>query len=145
MSRRGALALVGGGALFVAALTAGQTIGGPLREWALLLPRSRVTGEGGNGFPINKTARAAGVSHGDTGADWRLVLAGPTPRSFTRDELLALEQHTAVLPDRLRGGLVERADLDRRAGPRPGRAGRRARTRRRRRSPRSSRAASPDQ
>jgi DMSO/TMAO reductase YedYZ molybdopterin-dependent catalytic subunit len=97
VSRRGALALVGGGALFVAALTAGQTIGGPLREWALLLPRSRVSGEGGR-FPINKTALAAGVSPADTGADWRLALAGPTPRSFTRDQLLALEQHTAVLP-----------------------------------------------
>jgi DMSO/TMAO reductase YedYZ molybdopterin-dependent catalytic subunit len=98
VSRRGALALVGGGALFVAALTAGQTIGGPLREWALLLPRSRVSGEGGNRFPINKTALAAGVSPADTGADGRLALAGPTPRSLTRDELLALEQHTAVLP-----------------------------------------------
>ena len=31
MSRRGALALVGGGSLLVAALTAGQTLGGPLR------------------------------------------------------------------------------------------------------------------
>ncbi len=98
MSRRGALALVGGGAVFVAAITAGQTIGGPLREWALLLPRSRVVGEGGNRFPINKTAPAAGVTAEDTGADWRLELAGTTPRSFTREELLGLEQHTAVLP-----------------------------------------------
>jgi len=98
MSRRGALTLVGGGAVFVAAITAGQTIGGPFREWALLLPRSRVTGAGGNRFPINKTALAAGITTVDTGAEWRLTLAGPTPRTFTRDDLLALEQHTAVLP-----------------------------------------------
>ena len=98
VSRRGALALVGGGAAFVAAITAGQTTGGPLREWALLLPRSRVIGEGGNRFPINKTATAAGITAAATGPDWRLVLTGPTPRSFTRDELLALDQHTAVLP-----------------------------------------------
>ena len=36
MSRRGALALVGGGALFVATITAGQTLGGPLRDLAAL-------------------------------------------------------------------------------------------------------------
>ena len=41
MSRRGALALVGGGALFVATITAGQTVGGPLRGLAVLLPRGR--------------------------------------------------------------------------------------------------------
>ncbi len=98
MSRRGALALVGGGALFIGAITAGQTIGGPFREWALLLPRSRVTGEGGNRFPINKTAQAAGITAANTGPSWRLELAGATPRSFTREELLGLEQHTAVLP-----------------------------------------------
>jgi len=39
MSRRGALALVGGGALLVATITAGQTLGGPLRGLAVLLPR----------------------------------------------------------------------------------------------------------
>jgi DMSO/TMAO reductase YedYZ molybdopterin-dependent catalytic subunit len=98
MSRRGALALVGGGAAFIGVITAGQTIGGPFREWALLLPRSRVTGEGGNRFPVNKTAQAAGITTANTGASWRLELAGPTSRTFTRDELLGLEQHTAVLP-----------------------------------------------
>ena len=41
MSRRGALALVGGGSLLVAVLTAGQTLGGPLRGLAVLLPRGR--------------------------------------------------------------------------------------------------------
>ena len=44
MSRRGALALVGGGALFVAVLTAGQTLGGFSRRAAFLLPRGRNRG-----------------------------------------------------------------------------------------------------
>ena len=39
LSRRGALALVGGGATLVAVLTLGQTIGGWPRHAALLLPR----------------------------------------------------------------------------------------------------------
>ena len=41
MSRRGALALVCGGVLLVGVLTAGQTLGGPLGELAVLLPRGR--------------------------------------------------------------------------------------------------------
>jgi DMSO/TMAO reductase YedYZ molybdopterin-dependent catalytic subunit len=96
MSRRGALALVGGGALFVAAITAGQTVGGPLRDLAVLLPRGRQPGDGPNGFPINRTAAAAGVAA--IGADWRLDLAGAKPWSLSRDDLLGLAQHTAELP-----------------------------------------------
>ena len=98
MSRRGALALVGGGMVFVGAITAGQTVGGPLREWALLLPRSREPGVGGNRFPINKTAVTAGVTDAEAGAAWRLKLGGPTPVLLSRDDLLALDQHTAELP-----------------------------------------------
>ena len=62
MSRRGALALVGGGALFVATITAGQTVGGPLRDLAVLLPRGR------EDFPINRTAAAAAIEPTATGA-----------------------------------------------------------------------------
>ena len=50
LSRRGALAVVGGGALLVAALTAGQTLGGFTRAAALLLPRGRSYGKGPNDF-----------------------------------------------------------------------------------------------
>ena len=78
MSRRGALALVGGGALGVAVLTAGQTIGGLPRQTALFLPRGRTHDDGPNDFPINKTAVAAGVDPATTGAAWRLPSpAGP--------------------------------------------------------------------
>ena len=98
MSRRGALALVGGGVLFVAAITAGQTVGGPLRDLAVLLPRGREPGDGRNGFPINRTAAAAGIAAAAIGAAWRLELRGTTPRTLSRDDLFGLAQHTAVLP-----------------------------------------------
>jgi DMSO/TMAO reductase YedYZ molybdopterin-dependent catalytic subunit len=98
MTRRGALALVGGGSLLVAALTVGQTVGGPVRDTALLLPRGREPGGGPNGFPINRTAAAAGVTESATAAGWQLRLTGRATRIFSRAELATLPQHTAELP-----------------------------------------------
>ncbi|MBN9733806.1 MULTISPECIES: molybdopterin-dependent oxidoreductase [unclassified Pseudonocardia] len=104
MSRRGALALVGGGSLLVGLLTAGQTIGGPLRDLAVLLPRGRVPeGIPGNDYPVNRTAAAAAIGPEMTGARWRIELTGgPAALRYTRDELLAgvdgLPLHTARLP-----------------------------------------------
>ncbi|MCV7416639.1 molybdopterin-dependent oxidoreductase [Mycolicibacterium litorale] len=99
VSRRGALALVGGGALLMAVLTAGQTLGGVTRQAALLLPRGRSYGDGPNDFQINRTARAAGVTTAATGAAWRLTLrGGPEPVVLDRAALAALPQHTARLP-----------------------------------------------
>ncbi|GAA3547416.1 molybdopterin-dependent oxidoreductase [Amycolatopsis ultiminotia] len=99
VSRRGALALVGGGSALVFVLTAGQTIGGVARETALLVPRGREPGEGPNGFQINRTARAAAITPTATGSGWALRLTGgDRPRSFDRPALAALPQHTAELP-----------------------------------------------
>jgi DMSO/TMAO reductase YedYZ molybdopterin-dependent catalytic subunit len=101
MSRRGALALVGGGALLVAGLTAGQTIGGFTRPAALLLPRGRTTAaaDGGpNDFPVNRTFTATGIAAAATGEAWRLELAGGQRLTLDRAALAALEQHTARLP-----------------------------------------------
>lgn len=99
VSRRGALALVGGGALLMAVLTAGQTVGGFTRQAALLLPRGRSYGDGPNDFQINRTARAAGITTVATGAAWRLTLrGGPRPVVLDRAALGALPQHTARLP-----------------------------------------------
>lgn len=99
ISRRGALALVGGGAVFVAVLTAGQTTGGVLRHAAILLPRGRSYGDGPNDFQINRTAVAAGIDDANTGANWTLELInGDTRVTFDRDALLGMEQHTAELP-----------------------------------------------
>ncbi|OBH98726.1 hypothetical protein A5678_21445 [Mycobacterium sp. E2733] len=99
MSRRGALALVGGGALFMAIITAGQTLGGYARPAALLLPRGRTPGDGPNDFEINRTAAVAAISAENTGERWRLTMTGgPRPVVLDRAALLAMPQHTAVLP-----------------------------------------------
>ncbi|OBH58235.1 hypothetical protein A5686_24655 [Mycobacterium sp. E2479] len=99
MSRRGALALVGGGALFLTFLTAGQTLGGWARPAALLLPRGRRPGDGPEDFQVNRTAAAAGISALDMVERWRLALdGGPHPVTLDRAALLAMPQHTAVLP-----------------------------------------------
>jgi DMSO/TMAO reductase YedYZ molybdopterin-dependent catalytic subunit len=99
ISRRGALALVGGGALFMAILTAGQTVGGLTRQAALLLPRGRTRGDGPNDFQVNRTAWAAGITPEATGDRWRLTLTGgPSKVAFDRAALSAMPQHTATLP-----------------------------------------------
>ncbi len=99
LSRRGALALVGGGSLLVAGLTAGQTIGGFTRGAAILIPRGRSYGNGPNDFQINRTAVAAGIRTSDVGPAWRLsLLGGPRPAQLERTQLLALRQHAATLP-----------------------------------------------
>jgi DMSO/TMAO reductase YedYZ molybdopterin-dependent catalytic subunit len=99
ISRRGALALVGGGALFIAVITAGQTIGGFTRKAALLLPRGRTHGEGPNDFQVNRTAWAARITPELTGDRWRLTLTGgPSKRVIDLAALRAMPQHTARLP-----------------------------------------------
>jgi DMSO/TMAO reductase YedYZ molybdopterin-dependent catalytic subunit len=101
MSRRGALALVGGGSLLVAGLTAGQTVGGFLRPAALLLPRGRTTAaaDGGpNDFPVNRTFLSSGIAAADTGDAWRLELTGGRAVTLDRAALTAMPQHTADLP-----------------------------------------------
>ncbi|MCV7090253.1 molybdopterin-dependent oxidoreductase [Mycobacterium interjectum] len=94
MSRRGALALVGSGALLVGVLTAGQTLGGASRGAALLLPRGRGRGD----FPVNKTAVAAGIAPESVGASWRLVLRGGPPRWCWTAPRWPASQHQARLP-----------------------------------------------
>jgi DMSO/TMAO reductase YedYZ molybdopterin-dependent catalytic subunit len=99
ISRRGALALVGGGALLMAAITAGQTLGGWTRHTALLLPRGRSRGSGPNDFQVNRTAWSAGITPDLTGDRWRLTLTGgPSPVVLDRVMLSAMPQHTARLP-----------------------------------------------
>lgn len=99
VSRRGALALVGGGAVLMAVLTAGQTIGGWTRYAAVLLPRGLTRGDGPNDFPINRTAEAAGVTPTLSGDRWRLTLTGgPEPVVLDRATLRRMPQHRARLP-----------------------------------------------
>jgi DMSO/TMAO reductase YedYZ molybdopterin-dependent catalytic subunit len=99
ISRRGALALVGGGAVFMGVITAGQTLGGWTRQTALLLPRGRTRGDGPNDFQVNRTAAAARITPDATGERWRLSLTGGTsPVVLDRAMLAAMPQHTARLP-----------------------------------------------
>jgi DMSO/TMAO reductase YedYZ molybdopterin-dependent catalytic subunit len=99
MSRRGALALVGGGALVIAALSAGQSLGGVARHAVLLLPRGRSYGGGPTDFQINRTAAAAAVGPDDTGVNWRLTLRGVGPSvTLDRAALAAMPHRTATLP-----------------------------------------------
>jgi DMSO/TMAO reductase YedYZ molybdopterin-dependent catalytic subunit len=98
MSRRGALALVGGTSLVVALLTAGETIGGGLRSLAWFGTRYRSGGVGANHFPVNHTAAAAGITAQQTGPQWRLSLIGPNQVTLSRADLLAMPLVSADLP-----------------------------------------------
>ena len=126
MSRRGALALVGGGALFVAVLTAGQTLGGFTRRAALLLPRGRSRGDGPNDFQVNSTAAAAAITPADIGDGLAAHLPAESVRTATagpgrsRSDAAA-HRRTA---DRLRRRVVDHPNVERGSPPRPGRPGR---------------------
>lgn len=99
ISRRGALGLVGGGSLLVAVLSAGQTLGGFTRPFAVLLPRGRSYGNGPTDFQVNRSAAAAAITSTHTGAGWRLTLrGGPRAVVLDRAALLAMPQHTVRLP-----------------------------------------------
>ncbi|MFA9272564.1 MAG: molybdopterin-dependent oxidoreductase [Baekduiaceae bacterium] len=94
ISRRGLFGLVAAASGALLVTTAGQAIGGPARQIALFAPRGR-----GASFPVNKTAAVARVTPAMVGAAWRLeVFAGDRVAAFSRDELLAMEQHTYDLP-----------------------------------------------
>ncbi len=91
ISRRGLFAFAGGASLLLLAANAGSSIGGPLRSLAFLAPRRE-------SFPVNKTAARAGVTPAMTGAGYRLTLSyGGDERRLSRDDLLALPQHTAKI------------------------------------------------
>jgi DMSO/TMAO reductase YedYZ molybdopterin-dependent catalytic subunit len=95
ISRRGVFALVASASAGLFVVTAGQSIGGPLRSVALLAPRGR-----GATFPVNKTARLARVTPAMVGAAWRLELSGggAEPSALSRPALLAMPQHSYDLP-----------------------------------------------
>ncbi|MFI2362420.1 molybdopterin-dependent oxidoreductase [Promicromonospora sp. NPDC019610] len=95
-TRRGFLGSVAVATLLLTALTVGQTVT-PLRAIALLAPRDPL--DGPQGLTVNKTARAARVEDLATDPDWTLELVGPGGTShLTRADLLAMDQHEAVLP-----------------------------------------------
>jgi DMSO/TMAO reductase YedYZ molybdopterin-dependent catalytic subunit len=99
ISRRGVLALVGGGSLAVFVATAGQSIR-LLRPLSVLSPRTQSYGVGPNAFQVNRTAAAAGIAPSDTGPGWKLEVVGATGTTaqLTRADLLSMALVTAALP-----------------------------------------------
>jgi DMSO/TMAO reductase YedYZ molybdopterin-dependent catalytic subunit len=113
ISRRGVLAFAGAGSALIAALSVGQSLGGPLRRTALLAPHNQPVSGPDAGtvgdFQVNNTARNAGITTTETGESWRLALGtgsefgtdGQTiqaGRKLSRADLLRMDQHTASLP-----------------------------------------------
>lgn len=95
LSRRGLVRTAGLASIAAVLLTAGGTVPW-LRRVSVFAVRS---GTGPQGVPINKSARAAGVTASATDPAYRLeVRYGGTSLSLSRDELLALTQRTARLP-----------------------------------------------
>jgi DMSO/TMAO reductase YedYZ molybdopterin-dependent catalytic subunit len=97
LERRRFLSAVFATSALVTVFTIGQTVR-PLRKLALLAPRRPDFGT--QGFPVNRTARTAGVSHTALSPDYRLLVTGNVhrPLSLTLDDLHSLPQHTATLP-----------------------------------------------
>jgi DMSO/TMAO reductase YedYZ molybdopterin-dependent catalytic subunit len=92
MSRRGLFAFAGGASALLLVANVGQTIGGPLRSLAFLAPRRE-------DFPVNRTAARAQITPAMVGAAYRLTLSSAAGEvALSREELLALPQHTARLP-----------------------------------------------
>ena len=99
VSRRAMLGTVGGVSLGFGLMMVGQTsLGESFRHLALLAPRGRDYGDGPNDFQVNKTADAVGVTPDMTGPGWRLELRGAQEVSLSREQLLAMPQHTYDLP-----------------------------------------------
>lgn len=97
VTRRGVIAFVAGAAGILTLLTAGQTFP-PLRALTALAPRRPDIGP--QGFPVNRTARAAGTEDLSTDGEYRLVVVGVdgSERSMRLEDLEALEQVTHELP-----------------------------------------------
>lgn len=94
LSRRGFFATVAGACGLVALTTVGETFT-PLGNLAVLAPRR--PGTGPQRLPVNKTARAAGVTRQ---AGWRLTVTGAVRRelSLSLDDLRAMPRHVVRLP-----------------------------------------------
>lgn len=96
LSRRGFLTTIFAAGGVITLTTVGQTVR-PLKQLALLAPRRPDVGP--QGFPVNKAASGAGVVEAAQDPGYALVVDGAVerPLRLSRDELLALPQHSAEL------------------------------------------------
>jgi DMSO/TMAO reductase YedYZ molybdopterin-dependent catalytic subunit len=97
LTRRGFLTTAFSATGLLTLLTVGQTVR-PLRALSLLAPRDPAIGP--QGFPVNRSARLAGVIPLATDPGYRLAVQGnvPRPLSLSLDELRDLPQHEETLP-----------------------------------------------
>ena len=97
LTRRGFLWSVVAASGAVTLTTVGQTVG-PLRRLALLAPR--LPDRGVQGFPVNRSAAAAGVIDRAHDPGYTITVAGGVPRPFVVgiDELRAMPMYEAQLP-----------------------------------------------
>ncbi len=96
MSRRALFTAVGGASAILLLQGIGQSVGGSLRGLAFLLPRGR-TRPGPLGFPVNRTWASINASVDAVGESWRLKVSGRRSLSLTREQLLAMPQHSHAL------------------------------------------------
>lgn len=95
LTRRGLLGTTWLAATVAAVGMAGQTVPW-LRTVSVFGVRS---GDGPQGIPVNKTAKAAGVIPAATSDDWRLTVThGLRTVRLSRPDLLAMAQQTETLP-----------------------------------------------
>jgi len=95
-TRRGLMAALGASVGVVTLATVGQTVS-PLAKASPLAPRR--PGVGPQRLPVNRTAAHAGVLDVIRDPAWRLTItSGTTVLTLSRDELLAMPQHTVSLP-----------------------------------------------
>jgi hypothetical protein len=93
LSRRKLFRTVAGAGALVGITSIGQSVPafGPI---AVLAPRK--PGIGPQGLPVNRTAHDAGVTAVE--ADWRFTVAGPSPLTYSLDQLRVLPQSRSDLP-----------------------------------------------
>jgi DMSO/TMAO reductase YedYZ molybdopterin-dependent catalytic subunit len=97
MTRRGLFVAVGGASTILLLQGIGQSVGGPLRRFAFLLPRGHEN-SGPLGFQVNTSFAASGLQPAQVGDGWRLTVNGRKSLTLTRADLLALPQYTHDLP-----------------------------------------------
>jgi hypothetical protein len=97
VDRRAFLGGIFGAAGVITLFTVGQTVR-PLQRLALLAPRRPDAGP--QGFPVNRTAAAAGVVDAARSPDFRLTVDGAVRRALhlSLADLRAMPQHEATLP-----------------------------------------------
>jgi DMSO/TMAO reductase YedYZ molybdopterin-dependent catalytic subunit len=107
MSRRALLGATVAGSALLGVQGLGQSVGGPLRPLAFMLPRGTTAGTGPNDFPVNGTFASLGLPDHAIGATWRLKVSSADGRELhlTREELSArFDQYTYWLPIACREG-----------------------------------------